>query len=134
SLVYYPAGPSGDYDNDGKVDLFLINWFQGNHSRLLKNESGNGHWLDVRIVGSKVNRMGLGSQIRIYKPNKRGAGALLGFQEMTIGYGYASGQPAICHFGLADQTLVDVEIRLPNGKKISLKGLETNQRVVAKEL
>jgi len=134
SLVYYPAGPSGDYDNDGKVDLFLINWFQGNHSRLLKNVSGNGHWLDVRIVGSKVNRMGLGSQIRIYKPNKRGAGALLGFQEMTTGYGYASGQAAICHFGLADQTLVDVEIRLPNGKTISLKGIETNQRVVAKDL
>ncbi|MBX6312149.1 MAG: VCBS repeat-containing protein [Isosphaeraceae bacterium] len=26
-MVYYPAGPSGDYDGDGRLDLFLINWF-----------------------------------------------------------------------------------------------------------
>ena len=35
-MVYYPAGPSGDFDGDGRLDLFLINWFAGNHSRLLR--------------------------------------------------------------------------------------------------
>ncbi|MEK6235578.1 MAG: VCBS repeat-containing protein, partial [Planctomycetales bacterium] len=33
-MVYFPAGPSGDFDDDGRVDLFLINWFRGNRCRL----------------------------------------------------------------------------------------------------
>ena len=114
-MVYYPAGPSGDYDNDGRIDLFLINWFQGNHSRLLHNESPKRHWLDVRVAGRTINRMGLGSQVHVYQAGQLGkAEALLGFQELNIGYGYASGQPAVCHFGLGDATAVDVRVMLPN--------------------
>ena len=66
-MVYFPAGPSGDYDNDGRVDLFLINWFSENHSRLLHNESPRRHWLKVKGTGNSFNRMGIGSQIRVYR-------------------------------------------------------------------
>lgn len=38
-MVYYPAGPTADYDADGRLDLLLVNWFAGNHTRLLHNES-----------------------------------------------------------------------------------------------
>ncbi|MFN4260785.1 MAG: CRTAC1 family protein [Gemmataceae bacterium] len=133
-MVYYPAGPSGDYDNDGRIDLFLINWFQGNHSRLLRNESPPWHWLNVRVTGKTFNRMGIGSQVRVYRAGQLGkADALLGFQEVTIGYGYASGQPAVCHFGLGDETKVDLRVKLPNGKIVDKQGIAADQRLVIEE-
>src|SRR5262249_45835533 len=103
-MVYYPAGPTADYDGDGRLDIFLINWFSDNHSRLLKNDAPKRHWLQVQVVGKKMNRMGIGAQVKIYRAGKLGDKAgLLGYQEISTGYGYASGQVAMCHFGLGDE-------------------------------
>jgi hypothetical protein len=130
-LVYYPAGPSGDYDNDGRLDIFLINWFQGNHCRLLHNESAKKNWLQVQVVGKKMNRMGIGVQVKVLAA---GTKDLLGFQEITTGYGYASGQPALAHFGLGDQAKVDVELVFPDGWKMIKSDLAANRRMVVNEL
>jgi len=133
-LVYFPAGPSGDYDGDGRLDLFLINWFRGNHCRLLRNESPTNHWLRVRVQGKTFNRMGIGTQIRVYAAGKLGEPkSLLGFQEITTGYGYASGQPAACHFGLGKQTAVDLELKLPNGKRMTLKNVQADRVLDVRE-
>jgi hypothetical protein len=133
-MVYYPAGPSGDFNNDGRLDLFLVNWFSGNHSRLLQNESDGGHWLDVQVVGRTVNRTGIGSKVRVYRNGEAGnEGAFLGVQEIAIGYGYASGQAAVCHFGLGEHTTVDVQVLLPNGKIKHERGVKANQRMVVHE-
>ncbi len=129
-MVYYPAGPSADYDNDGKVDLFLINWFQGNHSRLLRNTSAAGGWLNVRVEGTKLNRMGIGSKVSLYPAGKLGdAQALLGHQELTVGYGYASGQEPVCHFGLGDVKQVDVQVTLPDGTQLVKKNVAADQEI-----
>lgn len=130
-LVYWPAGPSGDYDDDGRIDLFLVNWFRGNHSRLLHNESPPRRWLDVTVRGTKtLNRMGIGAQVRVYEAGKLGdAKSLIGFQELTVGYGYASGQPAVCHFGLADRSTVDVRIRFPDGTTKDLQSVAADRRL-----
>lgn len=133
-MVYYPAGPSGDFDQDGRLDLFLINWFAGNHSRLLRNESAPRDWLDVRVTGSKVNRMGIGAQVRVYRAGKMGqASELLGMQEIGTGYGYASGQPSVCHFGLGNEKTVDVEAHLPNGAVIKRAGVTADQLLTLQE-
>lgn len=129
-MLYYPAGPSADFDNDGRLDLMLVNWFQGNHSRLLRNDSARGNWLQVAVVGKRMNRMGIGAQVRVAKG---GTAALLGFQEISTGYGYASGQPAITHFGLGGEAEVDVKVRLPNGSVIERRGVKANQRVRIEE-
>src|SRR4029079_17133452 len=61
-VVYMAPGPSADFDRDGRLDLFLGNWWVKSRSLLLKNETPGGHWLDVQVQGSKgVNRMGIGS-------------------------------------------------------------------------
>jgi hypothetical protein len=128
SMVYFPAGPSADYDGDGRLDLFLINWFAGNHSRLLHNTSAQRQWLQVRVAGHSTNREGIGAQIRVYPKSKLGdAASLLGFQEIGTGYGYASGQPAVAHFGLGDVGEVDLRIRLPDGKVVDQAGVKAGQ-------
>jgi enediyne biosynthesis protein E4 len=124
-MAYYPAGPTADFDGDGRIDIFLCNWFQGNRSRLLRNESPRRHWLQVRVEGTATNRDGIGGEIRVTRAGQ--TDPLLGYQQITTGYGYASGQPAIAHFGLGDVSRVDVEVRLPDGTLIQEKNLPADR-------
>ncbi|HYW78597.1 MAG TPA: CRTAC1 family protein [Thermoguttaceae bacterium] len=133
-MVYFSTGPSGDFDRDGRIDLFLVNWFENNHSRLMRNVSRPRHWLDVQVVGTRMNRMGIGTQIRVYRPGKAGKpDALLGFQEVAIGYGYAAGQEAICHFGLGDATTVDMVVRFPDGIELVERSVAVDRRLVIQQ-
>ncbi len=77
-----------------------------------------------------MNRMGIGAQVKLYVP---GTKTLLGFQEVTIGYGYASGQQAICHFGLSKTETVDVEVKFPDGRTMSRAGVRGKQRLTIVE-
>jgi hypothetical protein len=134
-MVYFPAGPAGDYDADGRLDLFLVNWFAGNHSRLLHNESAPiNHWLDVRVAGKRMNRMGIGAQIAVYRTGAMDdASNLLGFQEISTGFGYASGQPAVAHFGLGNERRVDLLITLPDRTEIRQTDVPADRVLVVKE-
>jgi hypothetical protein len=127
-MVYFPTGPSGDYDQDGRLDLFFVNWFPENHSRLMHNTGPVRQWLQVRVTGKTFNRMGLGSQVKVYQAGQLGQpAALLGFQEIGIGFGYAGGQPAVAHFGLGDAGTVDLQVRLPDGKTVNRPGVKAGQ-------
>jgi hypothetical protein len=134
-IIYMAAAPSGDFDRDGRLDLFLANWWIEGRSLLLRNETAGGNWLDVCVEGSKgVNRMGIGCKVKVYPAGKLGEDAsLLGFREISAGYGYCSGQEAVAHFGLGEITAVDLEIILPHGKgKLTQKDVKANQRVTVK--
>jgi enediyne biosynthesis protein E4 len=134
-ILYGAAGPTADYDNNGKLDMFITSWWPDAPSMLLHNETPGGNWLQVQVKGSKgVNSMGVGSRIKIYRTGKLGeASALLGCQDISVGYGYASGHAAIAHFGLGKEKSVDVEVILPNGKgKLIQKNVKSNQRITLK--
>lgn len=85
----------------------------------------------MQVKGSNgVNSMGVGSMLKIYKAGRLGdASALLGCQNISVGYGYASGQAAIAHFGLGKESSVDVEVILPHGKESCRKNVKPNQRI-----
>jgi hypothetical protein len=50
-IIYMAAGPSADFDRDGRLDMFLANWWIESRSLLLKNETPGGNWLDVIVEG-----------------------------------------------------------------------------------
>lgn len=128
-MVYYPAGPSADFDQDGRIDLFLVNWFSGDQCHLLRNVGPTRRWLQVTVSGTTFNRMGLGTRVWLYESGKSGeAEALLGMQELQIGSGYASGHEAVLHFGLGDATEVDLVARLPDGREVKRPAVKANQR------
>lgn len=134
-IMYMAAGPTADYDRDGRLDLFLPNWWIEDRSLLLHNETPAGNWLDVWVEGRNgVNRMGIGSRVNVYPAGKLGdASARLGCREIAVGYGYCSGQEAVAHFGLGKVETVDVEVLLPHGKGVlSRKAVKANQRLVVK--
>lgn len=135
-IIYMAPGPSADFDRDGRLDLLLPNWWIQDRSLLLRNETPGGNWLDVRVEGTTgVNRMGIGSLVKIYTAGKLGQpAALLGCREIAAGYGYCSGQEAIAHFGLGTEGRVDLEVTLPQGKgTFSAKDIQANQRKLLKQ-
>jgi hypothetical protein len=132
-ILYTAPGPSGDFDNDGKLDLFLASWWPEAPSLLLRNETEGGNWLRVQVEGLEgLNRMGIGARMRIYPAGKLGVStALLGSREIAVGYGYASGQTAEAHFGLGDVEQVDIEVVLPHGRgKLVREDVAANQKIV----
>jgi hypothetical protein len=136
-IIYMAPGPSADFDRDGALDLFLASWWIESPSLLLRNETPGGNWLQVCVEGSGsggVNRMGIGAKVTVYSAGNLGeASALLGCREISIGYGYCSGQEAVSHFGLGKQESVDVEVTFPHDKgKAVQKGVMANQRLTIK--
>ena len=59
-----------DYDNDGKVDAYVVNL--GAEGTLLHNVSTDtGHWIEVKLVGTKSNRDGIGARVEVMAGGKR---------------------------------------------------------------
>lgn len=142
-IMYMAAAPTGDFDNDGRLDIFMANWWMEAPSLLLRNETPAGNWLQVQVQGvgpasvpaTGVNRMGIGSRVNVFAAGKLGQPeALLGCREIATGYGYTSGQPATAHFGLGSEAMCDVEVILPHGKgRIEQKNVKANQRIAVKQ-
>ena len=59
-----------DYDNDGKVDAYLVNL--GAQGTLFHNVSTDaGHWIEIKLVGTKSNRDGIGARVEVVAGGKR---------------------------------------------------------------
>jgi hypothetical protein len=134
SMIYYVGGPALDYDGDGAVDLFSINW-PPEGTRFYRNHTKGGNWLQVRVEGTRSNRMGIGAEVRLYQKGKAGdAKHLLGYQVITVNGGYSGSRPALVHFGLGNLDACDVEVRLPSGAaSLRLHGQAANRRVTLNE-
>src|SRR5262249_8221307 len=135
-IIYMAAGPTADFDRDGRLDIFLANWWVESRSLLLRNETPAGNWIQVQVEGTKgVNRMGVGSKLRVYPAGKPGgAAALRGCREIACGFGWCSGQEAVAHFGLGKEANVDVEVTLPHGRGLlTRKNVAANQRILIQQ-
>ncbi len=116
-----------DFDNDGKVDAFLVNL--GGPGVLLRNTSpGSGHWLTVSLVGTKSNRDGVGAKVEV------DAADLKLFAERVAGSGYLSQDDPRLHFGLGAQGKVDrVIVTWPGGARQVLDNVAANQVLTVTE-
>ena len=90
-------------------------------------ETGN-HWLLLKLVGTKSNRMGLGAQIHIVTPDGKSQ-----WNEVTTSVGYASSSDRRVHFGLGSNTIKEIEIRWPSGIKQILRNVEGDRVVTVEE-
>jgi len=132
-LMYFAPGPSSDFDADGRLDLFMPNWFSTRPSQLLKNETKSGAYLDVAVVGGEgFNHDGVGAVVRAYPPGKAmtAEATMIASEQIAYSYGYASGQVAVAHLGLGDLESCDIIVTLPFGKgEIVRRNVKANQRI-----
>ena len=117
----------GDYDNDGDVDIYVIN--VDSPSILYRNEVGNrSNWLIIRTVGTISNRDGIGAKVKVI------AGNLIQIQTVISGSSYLCQNSLQLEFGLADHTMVDeIEIIWPSGIVQRLHDISANQIITIKE-
>jgi hypothetical protein len=104
-----------DYDNDGKMDAFLVNL--GAKGMLVHNISTNtGHWVAIKLKGTKSNRDGIGARVELYAGGKRF------MQERVAASGYLSQNEDRLHFGLGAATVVDkIVVHWPSGHEQTLE-------------
>jgi len=133
--AYYADGPVADFDRDGRLDFFFGSWLPGHASPLFLNRTPARHWLQVQFVGERINRMGLGVQVRLYAAGSLGqSDKLLGFQEIAASQGFCTGQEAVAHFGLGDAARCDIELVLPFRRgSIKRQGVPADQRLRIEE-
>ena len=55
---------AGDYDNDGDLDVAIIN--RDDFPEILRNDGGNANnWLTVKLIGTKAARDGTGTKLKL---------------------------------------------------------------------
>jgi tetratricopeptide (TPR) repeat protein len=113
-----------DYDNDGDVDVFVVN--NGGAGMLLRNEGGNrNHWLQVEVRGTKSNRQGIGATVRVV------AGGASYKRQVGAQSSYLSQNSLVETFGLGTLTKADsIEVTWPSGARDVRTDVASNQRLV----
>lgn len=117
----------GDFDNDGDIDVVVIN--MNEPPSLLRNDCSSGNnWLKVKCVGTKSNRSAIGARVRVV------AGEHSQIDEVMSGTSYLSQNDFRLHFGLGRATSVDlVEVRWPTGMVESFRKISPNQLIYLQE-
>ncbi|HTS59131.1 MAG TPA: CRTAC1 family protein [Terriglobales bacterium] len=104
----------GDINNDGKVDMVVLN--TGEPPTLLLNDTATkSHRVLLRLVGTTSNRSAIGARVTVK------AGKLVQMNEVRGGGSYLSQNDPRLHFGLSSATRMDeVEIQWPGGRREQL--------------
>jgi hypothetical protein len=98
----------GDFDNDGDVDVVVINMDEP--PSLLRNDlQSDWKWIKVFLIGTKSNRSAIGSRVIAYYDGKKQA------QAVTAQTSFYSSNDRRLHFGLGPAGTADIEVYWPNG-------------------
>ena len=117
-----------DFDNDGRLDAVVAN--VNGSARLFHNVTSNpGHWLALKLTGTRSNRDGIGAKVVVT--------LLSGHQlynHCSTSVGYASSSEPLVRFGLGKESGVKlIEIHWPSGQVQELHDIKTDQVIKARE-
>jgi hypothetical protein len=123
--------PAADFDNDGDLDLLLVNFYS--NVVIYRNETNDGNWLRVRAIGKGSSRDGIGAKVTVYpenEPTRR-----VGFRQIQSGSGYGRCSPLEAHFGLGKKPVASyrVEVLFPRGKRCVVPGVKPGRILSVKE-
>jgi len=117
----------GDFDNDGKMDLLIVN--SEGAPLLLHNEgTRSGHWLSVKLVGTRSNRDGIGALVTAW------AGNLAQTRACHTDGSYLSASDVRVHLGLGTAAVVEkLIVRWPSGRVDVLHNISADRQITIRE-
>jgi len=117
----------GDFDNDGDVDVLVMN--MNEPPTLLRNDyAGSNGWLEVKLEGTRSNRAGIGATVVVEAGGRRQARAIVSQAS------YYSHDDLRAHFGLGSAPRADrIEVRWPSGQVDVLKDVDGGRVVAVQE-
>ncbi len=117
----------GDLDNDGDLDILVVN--NGQRADLLRNDGGNrNNAVLVRLVGTESNREGIGARLTLSVADR----TLL--RDVKAGSSYLGQNDTRVHFGLGPADGASrLEVRWPSGVVDVLEDIPANRIVVVVE-
>ena len=116
----------GDYDNDGDVDIFIVNNY--GKATLLQNNatdiSNSNNWLHVKLVSTNENRNAIGAKIKLKTSDSTQ------IREISAGESYMSANSFTAEFGLGKATQIQMlQVIWSNGKAQTLQDISVNQKI-----
>lgn len=110
-----------DYNNDGRLDLFIVN--HDGPGILLENQTETKNsWLQISLEGATSNRSAIGTSLRLYTNNSTQ------IRQVGVQASYLSQNSLLQHFGLHDNTSVDsLIVEWPSGQIDRFYDLKANQ-------
>jgi hypothetical protein len=109
-----------DIDNDGDLDLYVVNW--GAPNKFYLNDQNDKNWLKIKAVGKSSNLDAIGAKIKVYFGKQ-----LLAVREVATATGFCSQQPLVQHFGLPADGSYRVAVTFPSGAEVVLDNVTAGQ-------
>jgi hypothetical protein len=117
----------GDFNNDGKIDI-IVTVLNGAPQLLMNRSRNQNHWIILKLIGTKSNRDGLGTKIKI--TTSHGSQ----YNHATTAVGYNSSSDKRVHFGLGESTVIDkIELSWPSGIRQTLTKVKADQVLAVRE-
>lgn len=118
---------TGDFDNDGKIDVLVVN--SEGRPLLLHNESKeSGHWLSLKLIGTRCNRDGIGAKVVVQ------SGSLIQTRWCHADGSYLSSSDLRLHIGLGKETQAQsIRVVWPDGHTDALAGIKADQQLQIRE-
>ena len=115
-----------DIDNDGALDVLMTT--NAGRPWLFRNEGGTNKSLRVKLVGTKSNRDGIGTIVKV------AAGKDQQSHMLRSGSSYLSQSELVLTFGLGSQKKADaVEVYWPSGAVDKLANVDAGQTVTVRK-
>ena len=116
----------GDLDGDGNLDLVYANYEGG--VTLMRNDADAGHSVLVALRGTRSNRFGVGSTVRVETDSGSQVRALV------LARGVLSSSEPVLHFGLGGETRIRrLVVSWPSGHVQSFSDLPADRRFTVTE-
>ncbi len=117
----------GDFDRDGRIDAVVTRL--NDKPLILKNmTSPAGHWLALRLTGTRSNRDGIGARVHVVTDSGEQ------WNRVTTSVGYAGSSDRVVHFGLGKGAAIKrLEINWPSGTRQSLENVAADRYLAVTE-